>query len=160
MVKSAKGSEEQAARTVIFPETRRGSCFVRRNNSGQLHDVDFPVSGFVREDPIIDSSILNLVTRFEDGDPVLISIREFVDDLSATMVALKNALKAHDGKWLDNVAQELSQYALKVGAVRVLKLCFEMQATARLSDMQHAEILAKQIEEEYKKAKETLSGYV
>lgn len=160
MVKSAKSYEEQSTRTVIFPETRRGSCFVKRNVSEHLHDVDFPQSAMSATDPVIDSSILNLVDRFSENDPIVTTIREFVDDLSATIVAMKNAVRMHDGKWLDGIAQELSQYALKVGAVRVLKLCFDLQAAARLNDSLHIEKLAREIDVEYNRAKEILAGYI
>lgn len=57
---------------------------------------------------------------------------------------------------LEKAAQMLSQNALRIGAVQILRSAYELQSVARLSDLHEAEIIVQSLQLEYLKVRQDL----
>ena len=109
----------------------------------------------------VDTTMLEMLKRLDSPKSEL----GFGDALSAysegKLKSLKEArkfLEKNDGTSLEEAALQLSNQALRVGAVNMLKSSFELQSVARYKDFEEAETIVQSLELEYLRVRQDLEG--
>lgn len=111
----------------------------------------------------IDPKMIDMIKGLKLNDSKL-GFSDSIASYSANMMnALKHArkyLESGDKNSLEEAALELSQNALRVGAINILKSSFELQSVARYSDFKEAESIVQSLELEYLKVRQDLEGMI
>jgi hypothetical protein len=107
----------------------------------------------------VDSSLLDMLRTLQEAG----SNQSFTDLLSSGVQKIgydlrlaQHLILQRDRKGLDQLAQGLTQGALKLGAVRMLTTAIEMQGLARIGDFMGVAQLVAGLEEELKAVEKQL----
>ena len=107
----------------------------------------------------VDSSLLDMLRSLQEAG----SSQSFADLLSSGVQKIgydlrlaQHLIAQRDDKGLDQLAQDLTQNALKVGAVRLLSRAIEMQGLARIGDFESLSELVAGLQEELKTVEKQL----
>ncbi|NRA64474.1 MAG: hypothetical protein HRU19_08325 [Pseudobacteriovorax sp.] len=111
----------------------------------------------------IDSSVIDMLRSLELPEAVA-SFSESLDiysqKLASSLKRAHTSLESSDLAGLEESALDLSQNALRIGAVNMLKASFELQNVARCRDITQAEAIVQNLELEYLKVRRDLETYV
>lgn len=128
-------SEETAQEieeTVIVPEARDDSS--------------------ATEGDSIDRSVLESLRELqEEGEPDIISelVQLFVEDTPPQLAALREAVDASDAQSVERIAHTLKGSCGNMGAVRMAKLCEELQGVGASGNLARVPELLDQLEAEF-----------
>ena len=142
-----KTSEKNSA--VVWPETRRGQ--VTEATNALAHDQDGAFDG-----PIIDRALLEMLEALPKGLDMPSRVALFEQQTGSKIRALQIALGECNREVIEELAGEISRQAITVGAVKILRLCYELQAMARCAAYEDAGRTAEELEIAFIRAQESL----
>ena len=125
---------------VVWPETRRG----------QMDEFD------LSEDQVIDPTVLAMLAALPKAVDMVARVHAFEQQMSSKMSLLRAAVGAHNCGALEDIASEISRQAITVGAVKILKLSYELQSLARCGAYEEAGRISCELEVAFTQAQESL----
>jgi HPt (histidine-containing phosphotransfer) domain-containing protein len=106
--------------------------------------------------PTIDREVLEGL-RDEFGTPTLVSLAALFCERAPLVADVLRASRGTDGATLARMAERLRGAASILAATRLAELCEELAARGRAGSMYGAEILAREVAEEFERAKREMS---
>lgn len=125
---------------IVWPETRRGQM----------------IEAEINESTIIDRAVLEMLAALPRGADILTRVQEFEKVMVGKMAALRLAVNERNRHAVEDLAGEISRQALTVGAVRVLRLSYELQSLARCGAYDDASRTNDELEIAFTQAQESL----
>lgn len=111
--------------------------------------------------PVIDASVLEMLKLLGgDDEPELFVelIDLFITDAKQLVGVLERSLEAGDIKLLERTAHTLKSSCANVGALRMSKLCFELEQLGRAAKLDGARELVRQAREQYERVEVALTA--
>lgn len=131
--------------------------------SNKVLKKNIPTGLGTSTDGSVDHNMLEMLKGLDLPNSKL-GFGDTIEGYSLNMLnALKHArkyLENGDNKSLEEAALEISQNALRVGAINILKSSYELQSVARYKDFTEAETIVESLELEYLKVRQDLESVI
>jgi hypothetical protein len=112
----------------------------------RIEEIDTTIE--VRFSKPVDEQMLSLFETIQDGLVQANSRDESLNHVSQTLYRAQRSVSSSDKNLLDELAQDLSHSALKIGAAKLLSSAIEVQGLARIGDFKSAADLLGRMEVE------------
>jgi hypothetical protein len=126
----------------------------------ETDDLLHQATGRKSDHSSIDKQLLDLVKSMNHTDSGLNfaeSLASHIDKIGYDLRLAHHLLAQNDRQGLDHLAQQLTQNALKVGAVKILSGAFEIQGLARIGDFTGVSEALGSLEVEYQRVRSQLT---
>lgn len=109
---------------------------------------------------VVDGKAMDRLRELQqEGEPDIVAemIGIYLNDTPVLLKSAREALAANDAKTLRRAAHSLKSTSANVGATRLSALCWELEESARLGDLQNAPAAVTEINAEYHHVRQALN---
>jgi two-component system sensor histidine kinase/response regulator len=103
------------------------------------------------DDSALDAKALGAIRELDDGEGTILAevVAIFLDEAPRHLNELSRATESHDGAELARVAHALKSASGNIGAVRVVRLCKELEVLGRSGEVADAAPLLREIQQQF-----------